>query len=288
MKYLALSILLVSNITFANSYRSNEVPSMEFVKLPGGTFTMGSGTPAGEQSAPTDFFNSVYNYRDEKPHTVTVSGFYIQTTEVTQLQYHKVTGQNPSYHNERYDCPNEFAYEMCPDFPVEKVSWNDTQRFIEKLNEIDGEFEYRLPTEAEWEYAARAGSVLIFPEVEQNHTNWWATALSMKSYAWFNVGSPEVYQTNKVATKNPSKFGLYDMMGNVSEWVQDSSGEYQLDQTLNPQGPSTGEAKVLRGGSFMSLHYPDVRPAVRIYSDKTQKGKWIGFRLVRLPKHLNL
>jgi len=164
---------------------------MEFVLIPAGTFTMGS--PDSDSNA----------YDHEKPaHQVTISEpFYMGKYEVTQAQWKAVMGENPS----------RFKGD---DHPVENVSWEDVQQFIQKLNAKEGKEACRLPTEAEWEYAARAGTTTIY--------SFGNNASQLGNYAWYDENSGNT--THPVGDKPPNPWGLYDMHGNVWEWVQDWYG----------------------------------------------------------------
>ncbi len=232
-------------------------PSMgaKFVLIPSGTFIMGSEiSESGGDS-------------NETQHHVTISrSFYIQTTEVTQGQWKVVTGNNPSHFSNCGD-----------DCPVEQVSWNDVQKFIRKLNSIEGTDKYRLPTEAEWEYAARAGTTSRFPWGNQNDC-------AKANYG--NGFSQECKGTNpgktmKVASFAPNAWGLYDMHGNVLEWVQDWKGNYSAGSVSDPQGPSSGLVRVFRGGSWID-DARSCRSAVRGVSDPGNSYDLLGFRLLRV------
>ena len=200
---------------------------------------------------------------DEKPvHTVCVGDFYLGKTEVTQKQWEDVTGSNP-------------AKFQCADCPVERVSWNNAQEFIKKLNEKTG-MNYRLPTEAEWEYAARSGGL---------KEQWAGTNDEEKigEYTWY--GYTANGRTHAVAGKTPNAIGLYDMMGNVWEWCSDRYDKeyYETSPSKDPQGPSYGKTRVLRGGGWRSkgrvLRTTDrnnMPPSIKKFSD-------MGFRLARDP-----
>lgn len=186
------------------------------VAVGGGTFTMGATSEQGSDAM-----------EDEKPaHEVTLSGYYIGQTEVTQALWEAVMGSNPSYR--RGD-----------NLPVERVSWDDCQVFIQKLNQLTGK-QFRLPTEAEWEYAARGG--------RKSRGYKYAGGNNIGSVAWYDDNSG--YKTHPVATKQANELGIYDMSGNVSEWCSDWYGDYQLSSRSNPQGPSSGFGRVSRGGSY--------------------------------------
>ncbi len=200
--------------------------SFNMVTVAGGTFMMGA----------TDAFDN------EKPaHQVTLSSYSIGETEVTQALWLAVMGSNPSYFT-----PTN-GYNQNLQRPVEQVSWNDCQTFISKLNQMTGK-NFRLPTEAEWEYAARGGNLSKGYE--------YAGSNSMGDVAWYyrnscadGSSSPD-YGTHSVATKSPNELGLYDMSGNVWEWCQDWYGSYTSDAQTNPTGPASGSFRVFRGGSW--------------------------------------
>ncbi len=228
---------------------------MEFVYIPPGTFMMGS--PPNEPG----------RVDNEKQHRVTLTkGFYLQTTEVTQGLWENVMGNDPSYFKECGD-----------DCPVEQVSWHDAQDFISELNKrerLEGTDRYRLPTEAEWEYACRAGTTgkYYFGNDET----------MLREYAWYAKNS--VYETHPVRQRKPNKWGLYDMHGNVWEWCQDWYGDYRSGSVTNPRGPFTGEHRVLRGGSWYG-NQELARCAYRsIFGTPTNCYTIIGFRLARTKR----
>ena len=158
-------------------------------------------------------------------HEVTISrGFYLGKYEITQGQWESVMGSNPSY----FGGSNR---------PVEQVSWNDVQEFIGRLNEAAGEEVYRLPTEAEWEYACRAGTTTRWSFGDDEG--------QLGEYAWY-TGNNSPYGTKEVGTKRPNPWGLYDMHGNVWEWCQDWYGSYTSDSQIDPAGPAAvGESLLL-------------------------------------------
>ena len=197
-----------------NSYNAQTftVKGVEFkmIKVEGGTFSMGG------------------RYDDEKPvHSVTLSDYYIGETEVTQELWVAVMGSNPS----------EFKGDNRR--PVESVSWYDCQEFIKKLNQLTGK-EFRLPTEAEWEYAARGG--------KYSRGYKYSGSNNADEVAWYSSNSGS--KTHSVKTKKANELGLYDMSGNVEEWCNDWYGDYQSYSQTNPTGPSKGEYRVLRGGNW--------------------------------------
>jgi formylglycine-generating enzyme required for sulfatase activity len=194
-------------------------------------------------------------------HQVTISNpVYMQTTEVTQGQWQRVMGSNPSRFK---DCGG--------DCPVEQVSWDDVQEFIRKLNGLERTDKYRLPTEAQWEYAARSGG---------KKEEWAGTSneSSLESYAWYDANSGG--KTHPVARKQPNGLGLFDMSGNVWEWVQDWYGNYPAGSVTDPEGPSSGSYRVVRGGSWFSdAGY--CRSAYRGVIVPGDRNGSLGFRLLR-------
>lgn len=217
---------------------------MEFVFIEGGCFQMGSND--GDS--------------DERPvHTACVSDFFIGRYEVTQGQWAAVMGNNPSqFTNCGADCP------------VEQVSWNDAQDFIRRLNQKNGTNTYRLPTEAEWEYAARAGSATRYCFGND--------ADELGAYAWYDRNSGS--RTHPAGQKKPNAWGLSDMHGNVWEWVQDWKGDYPAGRVANPKGPSSGSDRVNRGGGW-DFHASRCRSAYRFVNHPYDRGSSLGFRLVR-------
>jgi formylglycine-generating enzyme required for sulfatase activity len=195
----------------------------------------------------------------ETLHQVTISkSFYIQSTEVTQGQWKKVMHSNPS---EFKDCGDN-----CP---VENVSWNDIQVFIRKLNSIEGGGNYRLPTEAEWEYAARSGG-----KDEQ-----YSGGDNIEDVAWYYSNSK--YRPHAVGQKKPNDLGIYDMSGNVWEWCQDGYKEYSEGSVTDTVGPLTGSSRILRGGSYYERTHA-CRTAERQDTDSEGRFGSCGFRLLRM------
>ena len=191
--------------------------SFKMVGVEGGTFTMGATSEQGT-SDPWD---------DEYPtHSVTLSNFAIGETEVTQELWQAVMGSNPS----------DFSG---TNLPVESVSWNDCQTFITKLNQLTGK-NFRLPTEAEWEYAARGGN--------KSKGYKYAGSNTLGDVAWYKDNSSD--RTHPVKQKQANELGLYDMSGNVFEWCQDWFGGYSSSAQTNPAGPVSGSDRVYRGGSW--------------------------------------
>ncbi|HQE28575.1 MAG TPA: chitobiase/beta-hexosaminidase C-terminal domain-containing protein [Phycisphaerae bacterium] len=218
---------------------------LEMVQIPAGTFQMGDSTGNGEAN--------------ELPvHTVTISQpFYIGKYEITQIQWQAVMGSNPS--NFKDGDMNR---------PVEQVSWDDCQAFITALSTRLGRT-FRLPTEAEWEYACRAGS-----EDDYYFGN---DASLLGDYAWY-IGNSN-FVTHPVGQKLPNAFGLYDMHGNVWEWCNDWYGPYAAGPETDPTGPGVGTERVLRGGSWFD-YAENVRSAFRAILAPDQSNGNIGLRVV--------
>ncbi len=232
--------------TFTNSF------GMEFVLIPKGSFMMGSPTSeAGRKE-------------DEIQHRVTISNsFYLGKYEVTQGQWKAITGSLPNGMNE-----------LAPEFfgdnkPVIRVSWEETQDFISKLN-AKSEGKYRLPTEAEWEYAARAGSKTKFSFGNNENL--------LDDFAWFNDNSGG--KIHDVGGKRPNAWGLFDMYGNVWEWVQDWYGNYPNTAQINPNGAASGYARVNRGGCWYE-NANNLRSANRDNFSAVDRNYGLGFRLVK-------
>jgi formylglycine-generating enzyme required for sulfatase activity len=221
---------------------------LDMVRVPAGTFYIGSG------SSPQDA-----NVDEEPRHQVTITEpFYLGKYEVTQMQWLRVMGNNPSSFSGR------------PDNPVEQVSWDDCQAFIEKLNEAEvGTFGF--PTEAEWEYACRAGSQTRFYWGEDT------TEAQIQYYAWYG-GNNNPTVTKEVGLMSPNAWGFYDMSGNVWEWCHDWYGSYSAGHQMDPQGPSFGTSRVLRGGGWFIIAR-GCRSAVRASHTPSGSTDSLGFRL---------
>jgi formylglycine-generating enzyme required for sulfatase activity len=220
------------------------IKGMEFVPIPAGKFTMGS-TNGSDDERP--------------PHEVTISKpFEMGKYEATQAQWEAVMGNNPSH----------FTGEA--NRLVENVSWEDVQKFIRKLNDSEGGTKYRLPTEAEWEYAARAGSTTTYSFGDDSSR--------LGEYAWYSGNSGG--KTHPVGQLKPNAWGLYDMHGNVWEWVQDWYGKYSAELVTDPQGPSSGSGRMYRGGSW---HFDarGCRSAYRGYDAPGSRDRFLGFRLLK-------
>ena len=230
--------------------------SFKMIRVQGGTFTMGAtyeqGSDAEDNAKPA--------------HKVTLSTYYIGETEVTQALWQAVMGSNPS----------EFKGSMRP---VEQVNWYDCQEFIRRLNQLTGK-KFRLPTEAEWEFAARGGTKsLNYKYSGSNDIN--TVAWYMDNAFEKGEGSPD-YGTHVVKTKKPNELGIYDMSGNVNEWCSDWYGNYTDAAQTNPQGVSSGFHRVGRGGGWSSIGRC-CRSSYRYGHIPDKQVFYLGLRLVLLP-----
>lgn len=214
------------------------------VLIPAGTFMMGS--PESEKDS----------YDEETQHKVTLTNsHYMGKYTVTQKQWKVLMGNNPS------DTKGG-------KFPVTDVSWEDCQKFIKKLNAKTGGG-YRLPTEAEWEYACRAGTITAYTfgdDITPKDANC--------------VGS-KIHQPVAVGSYKPNAFGLYEMHGNVWEWCEDWKTNYPTESVIDPKGPAIGEYRVIRGGSFFYPVSGSSRSSYRGSNKPTYRGNYCGFRLAR-------
>ena len=221
--------------------------NQNMLTVPAGTFTMGCDKKRDGDCNDT-----------EKPaHEVTLSGFAISKYELTQRQWEAIMGSNPS------------GFKDCPDCPVEQVSWNDVQEFLQKLNQLSGR-QYRLPTEAEWEYAARGGAK------GKDYT--YSGGNKLLDVAWYEDNSQNKPHT--VGSKIANEQGLYDMSGNVWEWCADFYGDYTTEAQTDPRGPDKGAYRVIRGGGWFN-RAGLCRAACRNYYSPPARGDNIGFRLAR-------
>lgn len=231
----------------SKTYTANGV-SFDMMMVKAGTFTMGA---TSEMKYPDS---------DEKPtHQVTLTNdYYIGKTEVTQALWKAVMGNNPSYFKG-------------DNLPVENVSWDDCKKFISKLNSLTGQ-NFRLPTEAEWEFAARGGN-------NSNHCQY-SGSNELGDVAWYHGNSG--YNTHAVATKKPNELGLYDMSGNVCEWCSDWYGYYSRGLQTNPTGPSSGSYRVIRGDSWRDIAW-SCRSSIRVNNTPDFSDNDLGLRLVLVP-----
>ncbi len=242
--------LCMAGYLFAEEKKSitNSI-GMEFVLIPAGSFMMGADKNFEDASD-----------HETPRHPVTISKpFYIGKYEVTQDQWVAVMSSNPSNSKGRTK-------------PVENISYDDTLLFIRKLNEKEGTGKYRLPTEAEWEYTARVGTTTAYSFGDDKN--------KLGQYAWYQDNSEK--ETHPVGQLKPNVWGLYDMHGNVWEWVQDWYSEkyYANSPSTNPKGDSSGSHKVLRGGGW-ATPARSCQSAIRSINLPTDRKSDIGFRLVR-------
>lgn len=233
--------------------RFSNTLGMNFIYIAAGSFTMGSPKDEAERN------------RDETQYKVTLSkGYWLQTTEVTQAQWAALMGRNPSHFKGT-------------DLPVEGVSWEDVQQFIDKLNRKQGpKFTVRLPSEAEWEYAARAGTATAFAFGKCLST----TQANFIGSAPLKGCKKEGYLKKTVPTGSlaPNRWGFFDMHGNVHEWCQDWLGPYPPKAATDPAGPAKGRYKVIRGGSWRK-GAADCRSAARYRYGPKRRSSSVGFRL---------
>lgn len=242
-----LCVFIFHSCSTDDSIQCNGVPSFTFATVEGGTFLMGTTN------------NPDFLFQE---HEVTVYDFEIMTTEVTQDMWETVMGSNPSE-------------KVGPNLPVTNISWYDVEIFISTLNECNGS-NFRLPTEAEWEFAARGG--LLTEGLNYSGGD------ELNDVAWYGAWIDEegnCSEIQEVALKNANELGLFDMSGNASEWVQDIfQDRYENDRTLNPLGPGTGTFRVRKGGSWGN-DSPSCAPEARFANIPALASGYIGFRLVR-------
>ena len=248
---------------------------MKLVLIPKGRFLMGS---------PPD---EVGSDDSERRHEVTISrDYYLGVHEVTQAQYKKVMGKNPSHFQgdqvaERHPQTNRVVKDVdSSNHPVESVSWDEAVELCQRLSALPEEKKagrvYRLPTEAEWEYACRAESETAF--------HFGGSSKLSDDFAWFGNSNK---QTHPVGQKKPNAWGLYDMHGNVFEWCGDWFNEYPKGAVSDPTGPKDGVLRVNRGGSW-EFGAASGRSATRFFTAPFGRGDWIGFRVAlsssQIPK----
>lgn len=225
---------------------------LEMVWVEGGSFTMGS-------NGADDVSHSYESSRPE--HRVTLSGYFIATYEVTQAVWKAVMGDNPS------------KFSGNDSLPVEQVSWADAQRFVTLLSQQTGR-RFRLPTEAEWEYAARGG------RHSRGHAYAGCARAQLEHYAWFCVNSHG--RTYPVGRRQPNELGLYDMSGNVAEWCADWMDAYGPEDQTDPRGPQQGDSRIVRGG-----HYYSTSPTCAVFDRSwyvpSGKTEFYGLRVVMDP-----
>ena len=270
---LALSIMMfiISCSDDSNSVQADKTVKGNLVLIPAGLFSLGNtGSYEGE-------------YDEKPPVTIIISKpFYISKYEITQQQYKAVMGNNPS----------EFKGD---NLPVEQVSWYDALNFCNALSQSEGltpcytingtkvtsDFEanaYRLPTEAEWEYAAKAGTKTDFYSGKLTYSGNSPIDPNLDKIAWYSANSSNT--THPVGQKTPNAFGLYDMSGNVWEWCWDRYAEYPSKETKDYQGPEIGTYRVYRGGGWRNLAWY-CRSTNRDRNYLDDKNNSLGFRVVK-------
>ncbi|MBI4914155.1 MAG: formylglycine-generating enzyme family protein [Acidobacteria bacterium] len=213
-------------------------------------------------------------------HPVTISRTpWFQTTEVTQGQWLRVMGTRPWR-----EAPTDPSSRLLPgalegeSFPVQFVSWEDAQEFMSRLEALDPSFRYRLPTEAEWEYACRAGARTRYPTGDEEGV--------LAEFGWYagREGHPEEARPKVAASKKPNAWGIFDMHGNLGEWCQDwLEPRYPAGPQTDPEGPASGFQKVCRGGSYLSAA-GDAGSASREALDPRWRSPNTGFRVVSFPR----
>jgi formylglycine-generating enzyme required for sulfatase activity len=244
------SVLPAEQKPSANTVQKPFVDFMlpEMILVEGGSFDM--GCTSEQQDCQDD---------EELVHRVTLDSYFIGKYPVTQAQWRLVMGNNPS------------SFTRCNRCPVEYVSWDDVQDFIRRLNELTGQ-NYRLPTEAEWEFAARGGN--------KSQGYQYAGGVNLDDVGWY-TGNAE-HKTHPVGQKRANELGLYDMSGNVWEWCQDWFGDYPPSAQTNPGGPSIGCYRALRGGSWLD-DPQECRVASRLCCSPDDRFLILGFRLAKTP-----
>ena len=249
-----MMMLLTSLASFANKTFTVKGVSFTMVAVEGGTFTMGATSEQGSDAED-----------DEKPtHQVTLSSYYIGQTEVTQALWTAVMGTTVSQQRDKDDPSYPLSGEG-DNFPMYFISWEECQTFVSKLSELTGK-KFRLPTEAEWEYACRGGN---------------------KSRGYKYSGSNNIddvaryydIETSPVATMSPNELGIYDMTGNVWEWCQDRYGSYSSSPQTNPTGAASGSWRVHRGGSWCIKREEYCRLSIRDSCSPDFRGDDLGLRL---------
>jgi formylglycine-generating enzyme required for sulfatase activity len=259
---IAVSLWLGVGASISSAQPPKEITNsigMKLVLIPKGTFMMGS--PESEEG----------RGEDETQHGVTISkDYYLGVYEVTQAQYEKVIGKNPSRFQGAI-VGNENA-----DLPVDNVSWDDAVAFCKKLSDLPEEKKaglvYRLPTEAQWEYACRAGSKTAYSFDDEEGL--------LPVYGWFYRNSSK--RTHTVGLLEPNAWGLYDMHGNVWEWCSDWYEEYPKGAVSDPTGPKEGSSRVYRGGSWNNLAAL-CQSALRSGNNPSLRINYLGFRVALSP-----
>ena len=257
----AMILLSFPGSTYGFEKTVTNTLEMSFVLIPSGTFTMGSQT------------NESHRGSSEVRHRVTISKpFYMQTTEVTVKQWHSIMGRRMMMFRQGAD-----------NMPVTRVSWFDCMKFIKRLNRL-GQGRYRLPTEAEWEYAARAGTSSAYSwgdTIDCDKAMYGNNSLKENECQLYirSIGL-QIDHPAPVKTYTSNSWGLYDMHGNVWEWCMDWYGDYQNKTVIDPKGPKSGNMRIRRGGSWFKYGY-SCRSANRSFGHPATRYKTTGFRLAR-------
>ena len=228
--------------------------SFTMIAVEGGTFTMGATSEQTEYES------------DELPtHQVTLDSYRIGETEVTQELWQAVMGYKPTSGGSQWSS----TYGLGAQYPAYYISWDDCQSFITKLNSLTGE-KFRMPTEAEWEYAARGGN--------KSQKYLYSGSNTIGDVAWYTSNNNST--THQVKTKSPNELGIYDMSGNVWEWCSDWDGSYSSNAQTNPTGATSGSCRVYRGGSWLNFASA-CRVALRSSDFPSTRAIYLGLRLVQ-------
>ena len=269
---LALCVLAATRVT-ANLEITVDLPgdaTMVLVRIPRGTFVM--GTTAEQETALRA--NRLWRQHlsiAQPAHEVTISqGFYLGKYEITQGQWEAVMGTTP--------WANHGQVLEGPDSPASYLSWEDVHQFAQRLNAAAEDSLYRLPTEAEWEFACRAATTTTWSFGDD--------AAQLGEYAWFraNAWDGGDGHPRQVGTRQPNPWGLHDMHGNLAEWVQDWFAPYSEESQEDPQGPPSGLERVFRSGYYF-IQSPYTRSAFRLHYAPDFRGSGVGARLLRMDRH---
>jgi formylglycine-generating enzyme required for sulfatase activity len=243
------TVVRLPAILFSPAQELTNDIGMPFKLIPAGSFEMGS--PLGSDEQPVH-------------HVQIIQSFYMGQYEVTQAQWQTVMNRTIETQRDQFDTTWAMRG-IGPDYPAYYVSWINVKTFIRRMNDLEGTSLYRLPTEAEWEYAYRAG-------------NSEDVVVDLNAKAWYINNSGE--QTNRIGQKLPNAWGLYDMHGNVWEWCQDWYANYTAEPQTDPAGPNTGECRIVRGGCWL-MDADGCRAADRVGGNPVRGNSSMGFRLVR-------
>jgi formylglycine-generating enzyme required for sulfatase activity len=265
---LSLTFSNQDNVLFfysiAINFLENYAPPTSFAEIPAGSFLMGLSNKPKEAN--------------EVVHKVVISKkFNIAKFESSQFEWFSIMGYNPSFFSKKNYCPKNFkiinGVSLCPNHPIETVSIDEVNLYIWRLNMLDKKYNYRLPTEAEWEYASRGNSQSTYFFGED--------FAELKSYAWFFKNSN--LQSHERGGKKPNQFGLFDTMGNVFEWTSDYYSTFTGSGRIDPAVEKVSNWKVTKGGSWYAMP-SGLRPAFRCKDEKNFRYSRIGFRLIREDK----